>query len=138
MANKVVEPSYLSLDYVLNKYSMITEAGCNLTSITTSTPRNITNQLSGFYYFSIKESLFTGFVLNKKNNYSIMEASKAKALFDYLYFKKRGLAEIDQSFIEELRLNLDEMSSKDWAELERYVNISNSTKMKKIFKFLKK
>jgi len=138
LANKLLEPSYLSLGYVLSKHSLISEAIYELTSITLKTSRRITNDLGIFSYFKIKPSLFCGWRLIKKGNFLIKEATKAKALFDFLYFQKRGLEKINPSFIEELRLNLEEMQKSDWLEFEKYLEISKSKKMKKIFKIIKK
>lgn len=137
IANKLIEPSYLSSEYVLSKYSIISESVYGLTSITLKTPRKINNQLGRFYYFKIKSDLFCGFEIVNKKNYLIKQAKKSKALFDFLYFKKRGLVKIDMRFIKELRLNLDEVSKEEWFEFEEYVELSKSKKMRKISELLK-
>lgn len=136
LANKLVQPSYLSLEYVLAKYSLASEAVYGLTSITLKTPRQINNELASFSYRKIKNSLFCGYNTIKKENYLITEATKSKALFDFLYFQKRGLKTINPTFIKELRLNLEEMEKPDWQEFEKYVKISKSKKMKIISKLI--
>ncbi len=70
----------------------------------------------------------------KKGKILVKEATKTKALFDFLYFQKRGLEKIDKKFIKELRLNLEEMQKSDWLEFEKYLEISRSKKMKKFLK----
>jgi len=60
-----------------------------LTSITLKTPRRINNDLGIFSYRKIKSSLFYGYDTIGKGDYLIQEATKAKALFDFLYFQKR-------------------------------------------------
>ena len=137
IANKLIEPSYLSLGYILSKYSLLTEAIYELTSLTLKTPRRIINPLGSFSYFKIKKPLFCGYQVIKRGEYHVREATKSKSLFDFLYFQKRGLKKIDQKFVKELRLNLDEMKKNDWLELEKYVNLSGSKKMRKIFALLK-
>ena len=137
IANRLVEPSYLSSEYVLSKYSIISESVYGLTSIILKTPREVNNQLGRFYYFKIKSDLFCGFEIVNKENYLIKQAKKSKALFDFLYFRKRGLVKIDMRFIKELRLNLDEVSKKEWIEFEKYVELSKSKKMREISKLLK-
>lgn len=136
LANKLVEPSYISFEYVLSKYSLISEAVYGLTSITPKTPRRIVNDLGAFSYFNIKSVLFSGYKTVQKGDYLIQEATKAKALFDFLYFQKRGLKKIELSFIKELRLNLEEMEKGDWREFEGYLKLSKSRKMGEIYKKL--
>jgi hypothetical protein len=79
--------------------------------------------------------LFTGFEVIKKGNLSILKATKVKALFDFLYFRKRLLT--DKRAAEELRLNLDELTKKDFKELKGCVEIEGSPRMKEIINSLK-
>src|SRR4030066_789775 len=53
LSNKIYEPSYLSGEYVMNKYSLLTEAVYGLTSITTKKPKAFVNELGNFTYYSI-------------------------------------------------------------------------------------
>lgn len=134
-ANKLYSPSYLSLDYVLHEHNMLTEIPRNITSVGLRKTENFSNNLGNFIYHKIKEALFIGFTVVKKGNFSILKATKAKALFDFLYFRKRLLT--DKRAIEELRLNLDEFTKNDFKELKGYVEIERSPRMKEIINWLK-
>ncbi|MBV6505047.1 MAG: hypothetical protein ILNGONEN_00604 [Syntrophorhabdaceae bacterium] len=134
-ANKLYSPSYLSLDYVLHENNMLTEIPRNITSVGLRKTEHFSNDLGNFIYHKIKEELFTGFKVIKKGNLSILKATKTKALFDFLYFRKRLLT--DKRAVEELRLNLDELTKKDFKELKGYVEIEGSGKMKEIINWLK-
>lgn len=134
-ANKLHSPSYLSLDYVLHEHNMLTEIPRNITSVGLRKTKNFSNDLGNFIYHKIKEELFVGFKVVKKGNFSILKATKAKALFDFLYFRKRLLT--DKQAAEELRLNLDEFTKNDFEELKGYVEIERSTRMKEVIDWLK-
>jgi predicted transcriptional regulator of viral defense system len=134
-ANKLYPPSYLSLDYVLHEHNMLTELPRNITSVALRKTDRFTNDLGNFIYHKIKENLYNGFRVVKKGNLSILKATKAKALFDFLYFRKRLL--IDKEAVSELRLNLDEFNKRDRKELEGYIELEGSKRMKEIFNWLK-
>ncbi|MCX5813950.1 MAG: hypothetical protein NT178_15595 [Proteobacteria bacterium] len=135
IANRLYLPSYLSLDYVLHEHNMLTEIPRNITSVGLRKTDHFTNDLGNFIYHKIKEELFLGFNVVKKGDFSILKATKAKALFDFLYFRKRLLT--DKRAVEELRLNLDEFKENDFKEFIGYVEMEGSPKMKEIFNWLK-
>lgn len=135
VANKLHSPSYLSLDYVLHEHNMLTEIPRNITSVGLRKTENFSNDLGNFIYHKIKEELFVGFKVVKKGNFSILKATKAKALFDFFYLRKRLL--MDKRAIEELRLNLGEFTKSDFEELKGYVEMERSTRMKEIINWLK-
>jgi predicted transcriptional regulator of viral defense system len=135
IANKLYSPSYLSLDYVLHEHNMLTDVPRNITSIGLRKTDQFSNELGNFIYHKIKEELFHGFTIIKKGNFSILKATKAKALFDFLYLRKRIL--LDKSAIEELRLNLNEFTKKDFKELKSYAEIEGSNRIKEIIDWLK-
>ena len=135
IANKLYSPSYLSLDYVLHEHNMLTELPRNITSVALRKTDRFTNDLGNFIYHKIKEELFLGFNVEKKGKFSILKATKAKALFDFLYFRKRLL--LDKEAVEELRLNLNDFTKKDFKGLEGYAKIEGSDKMKEIINWLK-
>jgi hypothetical protein len=128
-------PSYLSLDYVLHEHNMLTEIPQNMTSVGLRKTDHFSNGLGNFIYHKIKEELYLGFKVVKKGDFSILKATKAKALFDFLYLRKRLL--VDKRAVEELRLNLDEFTENDFKELEGYVETERSLRMKEILNWLK-
>ena len=135
VANKLYSPSYLSLDYVLYESNMLTEMPRNITSVGLRKTDQFSNELGNFIYHKVKEELFLGFTIIKKGNFSILKATKAKALFDFLYLRKRMF--LDKRAIEELRLNLNEFTKKDFKELKSFAAIEGSHRMKEIIDWLK-
>ena len=110
IANIIKVPSYISMEYMLDKYSILSESVFIITSLTTKKTNNYNNDFGRFYYRNIDDSLFDGFFLNN----GIYYATKAKAIFDFFYFKPKDVA------LEEYRLNLSEITSKDIEEFGRY------------------
>lgn len=134
LANILYRPSYLSLDYILYENNLLTEIPKNFTSITKNKTAKFSNKFGNFYYHKIKDELFSGFELVKKDDFTIFRARKAKALFDFLYFRKNIIT--DKKSAEELRLNLREFHLKDKKELRDYINKEGSKKMKEIYHYL--
>ena len=128
LANKLREPSYLSLEYVLQKYSIMTESVYSITSITLKTGRVYNNGLGLFIYRNIKEELFTGFNIIERNGFIIKEATKSKALFDWLYLKLLRIKEIDLELLKSFRLNLDSFKENDYRELKKYCKLADIKK----------
>lgn len=134
LANYLYSPSYLSLETILYRHNLLTEIPVNFTSIAKNKTAAFANKLGNFLYHKIKPSLFCGFELNKESGFSFMKATKAKALFDFLYLRKNILP--DKGAVKELRLNLEHLSRTDISELRRYVALEGSKKMKEILSYL--
>lgn len=120
IANKLKEPSYLSLQYVLQKYNILAEAVYAFTSVTLKSKRLYQNKFGSFIYRHMKEDLFQGFEIKRKERFEIKEASVAKALFDYLYFQTIKTRFVDRELLESYRLNLEGFSDKDLEEFADY------------------
>ena len=102
MANKLYEPSYLSMEYALNYYSLIPETVFWRTSVTSRKTKKMLGFLGNFSYQKIKSRLFFGYKLAKINNTTFKIADPEKALLDFLYLRKDIKTEED---FYELRLN---------------------------------
>ena len=87
IANQLLQPSYISLEYILAKYQILSEPVNAITSITTKTSRETTNNLCSFRYYSICPALFKGYEIKYFYNSPVLMATKSKALFDYLYIR---------------------------------------------------
>jgi len=131
LANVLYQPSYLSLDYILYQYNLIAEIPVNFTSVGKNKTASFHNKFGKFFYHKVKDELFTGFDMIKKDDFTILKATKAKALFDFLYLRKNILS--DKKSIKELRLNLDNFNKKEKKEFKKYIEIEGSKKMKNIF-----
>lgn len=130
IANKLKFPSYLSLEYVLQKHSVLSESVFAITSITLKSKRTYKNKLGTYIYKSIKDDLFVGHTTVKSGSFEIKEAVKSKALFDYLYLKLFRIEFPDKDLINSFRLNLDEFSQNDKKEFDAYCQLSGINKYK--------
>lgn len=135
VANTLRSPSYLSLEYVLAKTGLIPEGIFSLESITLKSSRAFSNSLGNFVYHSIKPLLFTGYRQIEWDDKIILEATPAKALFDWLYLKKMTDPKVELT--SDLRLNWNQFSSVDYEEFIKYVNLSNSPKMTAVSRIIK-
>lgn len=129
-------PSYISLEYVLAENNLIPEAVYPITAITTKSSRVYKNYFGSFVFRSIKKTLFLGFIEIDWEFGKIYKATRAKALFDFLYLKP--LNNLKQEIISDLRINWDNFDKKDVEEFQEYVSISQSIKMMKILIVMQK
>ncbi|MBI2121988.1 MAG: hypothetical protein HYT98_02595 [Candidatus Sungbacteria bacterium] len=86
IANKLYQPSYVSLETALSHYKIIPEVVYGTSSITTKAPREFKTPLGNFTYRHIKTEAFTGYRLQEIDRYNALFAEPEKALADYLYF----------------------------------------------------
>jgi len=134
LAARIYFPSYLSLDYVLYENNILTEIPKNFTLVTKNKTTIFSNQLGIFIYHKIKDELFLGFETKKVDDFLVFKATKTKALFDFLYLRKKLI--LNKKMVEELRLNLINFTSKEKRDLGNYIDLEGSKKMKEIYLFL--
>jgi predicted transcriptional regulator of viral defense system len=104
IGNKLREPSYISMEYALNHYSLIPEAVFVFTSVTTRNTASFETVIGNFDYKSIKRSLFFGYILKGREKAKYKIAEPEKAILDFLYSRSDLKSESD---IKELRINKD-------------------------------
>lgn len=116
LANILRSPSYVSSWSALQYYDLATEAIRTVTSVTTKGTRSRETKAGSFSYQTIKKDLFSDFSL-VSGKFDFFIASPAKALFDLLYFKTRQFRDVPlekiDGLIDELRVDMDEMESKE-------------------------
>ena len=116
LANVIRTPSYISSWAALQYYNFTTEAIHSVTSVTLKVTRDYQTKAGNFAYQSIDKELFSDFSL-AKGKFDFYIASPSKALFDLLYFRTnqfRGIKiEEIKKMIEELRIDIDEMSREE-------------------------
>ena len=135
MISAIIQPhSYLTGVWVLQKYGVMTEGIYLVTAATIKHTRSISNKLASFHYFHIQEKLFNHYQETNFAGIVCREATAAKALFDYFYFKSEPPAIRDKNFdlAEDERLNLEEWDSKMKTEFLQLTEKSKSPKMKRI------
>jgi len=129
LANQLYQPSYISWVTALSYYSMFSESVFGFTSISINKTSILRNALWTFFYSNIKEELFTWYRQISTDSYSVFIATKAKALFDYFWYIKHKFITLSIDDLENLRLNFDEFTKKDFREFEKYCILSKSKKM---------
>lgn len=137
VSNFLKKPSCLSKEYVLQKYGILSESVFTYTCITQKKTRIYYNKLGVFSYSNIKDELFIGYKIISKSGFDIKEATKAKALFDYLYLRLFRVPQINQEIIDSFRLNLDSFTSKDYVVLNSFIKILNISKFNNLINYLR-
>lgn len=138
LATQLVSPSYLSLEYVMAKYQLLSEPVNALTLVTPKITREITNSLGVFRYYSITPKLFNGFQVNYFNGVApVWEAQKSKAIFDYLYLRFLRSVSINETAIKELRINWENVTRREFAEMNSCAALSGRRRIKKVLKVIK-
>ena len=128
----IIKPqSYVSLETILQRNGVLTEATYPITAVTVKHTRVFENSIGTFTYRSIKPVLFLGFTTFPYYGIAIAEASLAKALFDYLYFRTLSAAVRSNGFdlVEELRLNLSDLVEEERAAFSDLARKSGVRKM---------
>jgi predicted transcriptional regulator of viral defense system len=108
IANKIYEPSYISLESALRHYNFIPEQTFAVTSISTRKTNKFKTKTDVFVYSNIKLSLFFGYEIMRFKNFTFKIADREKAILDYLYFHRHFTTEKD---IHELRFNVEEIKN---------------------------
>jgi len=94
VANKLYQPSYVSLASALSYYGLIPETVYSVTSVTTKSTREFEVLGASYLFRTIKRKAFCGYRGVNIEGESVLLAEKEKALADYLYFvflKKESL-----------------------------------------------
>lgn len=116
IANKLYQPSYISLETALSYYGIIPETVYTVTSITTKATREFTTPLGTFSYQRVKPKVFQGYCAIKKEGNIVLLAEPAKALADYLHFVDLKLISLNE------RLALKKVRRRD---LTHYAKLYN-------------
>lgn len=105
VANRLVLPSYVSLQSALRYHTLIPEHVPTTTSVTTSRPNQYDTDIGSFMYRRISHQYFWGYDTIEFEERDAFVAKPEKALLDLVYLEPGG----DQpAFLESLRLqNLD-------------------------------
>lgn len=122
IANNVLQPSYLSLDWALQYYEMIPEYVPNPTSITTARGIRFAVQNTLYLYYHVQPSFFKGYKQEEVGGFKIKIAYPEKALLDKIYLFMQGNP-FSIQWLEELRLQeLDDFDLRLFRSFARGVN----------------
>ncbi|MFH1824485.1 MAG: hypothetical protein ABH873_04585 [Candidatus Firestonebacteria bacterium] len=120
LANRMYEPSYVSLETALSFYNIIPEETAEVTSVTTGQTKVFKNKQGVFWYFSVKKEAFFGYILLNLEGFKVNIAEKEKALVDYIYLKMRRGEEID---VMEDRFDTDILKQLNWEKVKQYAKL---------------
>lgn len=125
IANRLNQPSYVSLQSALAHHGLIPEYVPLVTSVTTARPEEVDTPLGRFIYRHCKRPFFFGFREEEQGQgQAAFVARPEKALLDLIYLTPGGDRE---EFLAELRLqNLDRL---DLGLLEQMAQASGSPKL---------
>ncbi len=135
IANNLITPSYLSENYILKKYDVLTEQTYGVVSITLKLTRLISNDIGTFTYRNIQPKLFSDIKVYFKDGFYVSYAPLYKALFDYFYFRQSKFPE-SFDYIDSLRFNWDNINMKDLSKMHAISVKNKLEKMKRISKLL--
>lgn len=138
IANQLIQPSYISVDYVLAKYQLLSEPVNAITSVTVKSTREINSLVGAFRYYTMQKNLFRDYQIKYFYNSPVLEAEKSKAMFDYLYLRFVRSKAVDKKDIENLRLNWENFSQNDFKKAYSYLSLTNNKNIKKTFEIIKK
>lgn len=86
IANRLYQPSYISLEKALSYYGIIPETVYAITSVTAKSTKEFETPGVLFTYQRIKQEAFTGYQAKRLEGTVVLLAEAEKALADYLYF----------------------------------------------------
>jgi predicted transcriptional regulator of viral defense system len=87
LANKLYEPSYISLESALSYHRVIPETVYKITSVTPKSTRSFETLGRVFTYRTIKQRAFAGYALEKRGGFGFLIAEPEKAFVDTLYLR---------------------------------------------------
>lgn len=129
LANKLYEPSYISLHSALRFYNLIPESVYSISSVSSRKTTSFETNYGKFIYKKIKSNLIFGYSLLQKNSLVIKIAEPEKAILDFFYLHAE-LNSIDS--INELRLNFAHLKEiLDFNKLKSYLDVFNNKQLKR-------
>lgn len=123
IANKLYQPSYISLEKALSHYNIIPEVVYGITSVTAKPTREFETPRATFSYQTIKPQAYRGYSAKNIEGYIVLFAEPEKALADYLYFVDLKKVSLND------RLKLKSIKR---AKLESYVQLFKRPGMLKL------
>lgn len=130
LSNILLEPSYVSMESALQYYGLFAEAfNYAVTALTLKLPREFKNRTGRYVYRNINKKLFNGFRITE-DEFNFTIALPHKAIFDYLYYyTNRFTKNVYPDLLEELRINVDNISKDEKKKLKKLIAQFTSTKI---------
>lgn len=136
IANKIYDPSYISMESALSFYKLIPDQIFAITAISSKKTATFNTPIATFLYRTLKLHAFFGYRLVKFNNFNFKIAEPEKAILDYFYLNTDLVSADDFC---EMRINEDEFKEKiDLDRLKKYLKLfQNKSLERRVEKFLK-
>lgn len=129
IANKLYEPSYVSLESALAFYGLIPEGVYSVQSVSTRKTNAFTTPVGTFHYFSMKNELYFGYrLVTDQSDHPLRMASLEKAVLDFLYLRPDVN---DYAAFEALRWHQDELKGLNNVVLKEYLDVFQSPTLRK-------
>ncbi len=144
LANLIYGPSYLSLEFALHYYGMIPELVRACTSVCIGRSRRFSTPIGLYLYKSIPLAAFSSgvTVVKLSNDRSFLIANSEKALADKLHFthglKITTQVELEYYLIENLRIDLELLSTLTLSKIDEYAKLYRSQKIRLLYRLLLK
>lgn len=90
IANRLMEPSYVSLESALSFHRVIPETVYAITSVTTSKSKQVLAVGKDFEYHHVVLRGYTGYSAKQLNGITVLIADPEKAIVDYYYLVVHG------------------------------------------------
>lgn len=141
VANLILGPSYVSLEYALSFHGLIPERVEQVTSVTTQRSRAFTTPLGHFSYQTLSNQRYAeGVYLETSGSARFLMASPEKALADKAWkdkrFSGRRGSDYEAYILEDLRIDPDALPALDRARLLAVTRAYASPKIDKLLQFL--
>lgn len=98
VANRLLRPSYVSLETALAHYGHIPESVHAVTSVSPKTSKTYDSMGLHFSYQKVKASAFIGYLPFQADHQTVWLAEPEKAAADYLYFVHLGRGTLNDRF----------------------------------------
>jgi predicted transcriptional regulator of viral defense system len=136
IANRIFEPSYISLEMALSYHGLIPESVYSITSVTSRKTYKFVSTLGQFSYHKIKPELMFGYQLVNYQNQTFKMAEIEKAILDYFYINSKLKTAGE---FEELRINKDTFRDKvNMENFRKYLaQFNNKALEKRVNSFIK-
>lgn len=132
MANRLYEPSYISLEYALSLYELIPEYVPVVTSVTTRKTLSFKNAFGHFSYQHVVSRAFRGFRQEKQDHdQQVFVAEPEKAVLDFLYLNMPKFREnFENALIGSFRFqNLETLDPERITDLSKCYESGNLSRM---------
>jgi predicted transcriptional regulator of viral defense system len=123
IANKLYEPSYVSMETALNWHGIIPEGVYSIESVGTRKTNGFDTPLVRFNYRKLKTNLYFGYDLVKSSYGAFRIATVEKALLDYFYLNPNLRSTEDFAA---LRWNASGLAKIEVERLKRFAAVFNS------------